>query len=165
MFLVVHLCRKSISSDTFGMDETCHFLHPQRSHRKTESTISLSTLSECPVAAARTLPFFQSQTHTVFFASSPMEASRCTRNTFKNDEYQTEQSTIRQSTLWTPSNKLWLNCIESSPVHLSQRTDTPPRVCACLSGWTPSAKHTCPKCRCRDPSLLVLWPLEPCQDA
>lgn len=34
------------------------------------------TLSECPVAVARTRPLLQSQTHTVFLASRPTEASR-----------------------------------------------------------------------------------------
>lgn len=35
------------------------------------------TLSEWPVAEARTLPLLQSHTHIVFLASRPMDTSRC----------------------------------------------------------------------------------------
>lgn len=48
------------------------------------------TLSECPVAAARTFPLFHSQIQTVFLASRPTEASRCrgsnTRQTWRRAE-------------------------------------------------------------------------------
>ncbi len=68
--------RRSVSQ-LYVCGEVHSASHLRCKHLHTDSGLmKFLTLSECPVAVARTRPLLQSQIHNVFLASRPTDASR-----------------------------------------------------------------------------------------